>query len=162
MPKKSLKEQDVRDILQLLVKGDKTMVEVAEQFGVHRMTIMDIKAGRTWGNLDVVRPKVKKFLTDDQVMNIVTDINENPEVTYEQLADAYGVSLSTITAIRHGNTRKHLDLDFKPRRETIEPELRAKMFDMIKDGVSSPVIVKELGISRSTVERAKRKARNGS
>jgi hypothetical protein len=117
-----LSAREVREIYALLADNDLSHQQIAEDFGVSRVTVSYINSGRTWSDL---RPKDWKpsppiRTVGERAGNVKLSEEEVREIyrlawaghhTLRELGARFGVSLSQISLIKHRKEWKHLLLD---------------------------------------------------
>ena len=109
-----LTEEDVEIIFDRLREGERG-TSIARDFAVSQQTISSIATGRTWGHVTGLKPReprprmvTKAKLTEEQVKEIRRELQENGAHGRQRvLALKYGVSDTTIHAIKTGKTWSH-------------------------------------------------------
>jgi transposase len=106
-----LNNDKIDHIVELLADSDLTMEEIANSFGVSANYVTFINTGRRWAHRTggkLIRKHGKYYkLNENEVKEIISLIaGERHALT--EIAQMFGVSLSTISRIRSGERWKHL------------------------------------------------------
>lgn len=107
-----ISEEQLNNIYQALQTcQNKTMKELAKEFGISQTVIQNINSGKTYHNnslkYPIRQPKVgSKKLTNDEVQNIINEIKMNPKKSLAQIGREFQVSSKTISAINCGTIYK--------------------------------------------------------
>ena len=118
----SLSDEDVLDII---IDSKSSTKEKAQEYGVSKSTVINIRKGRTWKHVtrpttlsypkapkDYKRSSKRKY-TDDQIMEVIWSTDKLPSY----FTDKYGMSCSYISSIRSGAIFKNFSrpehLDYK-------------------------------------------------
>lgn len=98
----SLTENQVAELRRRYREGDVTYDELADEAGVHRMTVYRAVTGKQWGSVDE-RPAQsgeRRALSDEEAIRLYED-RENG-ASYKELAAEYEVSTSTVRRVVTG------------------------------------------------------------
>lgn len=101
-------EQDLKEIYNLLQnEQDLTMKKIAEKYNVWSSTIQNINLGKTYYNKDLIYPLRKpktgsKKLNQEQVINIINEIKNNPKESLASIGRRMNVKSKTISSINCG------------------------------------------------------------
>lgn len=153
---RKLKTSDVVDIM---TDTTATADELAARYGIQRQTVYNICAGRKWKHITLdpqytlrkfepVKRKVNKKLTDEQVIEIITDKVSSPA----EMAKRYNVSKYIIYSIHKRLLWKHITCDpqYTPRNFLAETKkLNVDIVTAIKnhDVTDLKSVAKEYGVS---------------
>lgn len=113
-PKAKLKPSDIVFIKQALVEGGITQAQLAAKFGVSQPVISAVKLGKMWTHVvtDHENPpwarNYKTKLSDEEV-SVIRGAILSGELTQRQLAEMFGVTQPTISAIKTGNIWRRSD-----------------------------------------------------
>ena len=167
-----LSEEEVLCILKMASDTDMTDKQIADIYGVDRITINDILTGRRWEYLGVRktfkgrRRKGEKHrgakITDKEALDIYR-LRENEDLTARIVAEMYGVSVDVIYSIWLARKWKHLGISRSAKRryrrgeDVAKAKLNSdkvisirKLFD---SGQTRTAIAEGLGVHISTVGR---------
>lgn len=99
-----LTNNDVLEIKSLLQNGTK-ITEIAEKFNVNRITINDIKLGKTWkhlGDFKLKGPVTKKY--NDSIIELIIK-DRKSGITLKAISSKYDLSTSMIQRILNGTIK---------------------------------------------------------
>lgn len=105
-------QEDINNIYNLLQFSlDLSMKQIAEQYNVYASTIQNINNGKTYYNKNLSyplrEPKTgKKKLNQQQVLNIINEIKNNPKESLASIGRRLGYSSKMISSINCGTTYK--------------------------------------------------------
>lgn len=105
-----LTEQQVREIIDLLIEGDLSSIEIAERYGVSQPSIINIKSNKTWRHIPRERihnrsvRDVGRRVSDEQVRTIRKMCSAGQ--TDVSVAEQMGVTRQVVRGIRKGLTYK--------------------------------------------------------
>lgn len=160
MPK--LTARQVRAIGECIAAGEHHTV-VAERFGVSVETVGAIKSGKRW--VDAIDPDLRARMAVAPTTTAL-DAEDARQVmaaleagrSGRSIAEEFGVSPSTVSAIKHGQAWASLDPELpsrlaeKPRRgKALTAEQAAAIKQRLADGQSTRGIATQFGVSASTV-----------
>lgn len=104
-------KEDVNDIIKMLVENKLTIKQIASLYNVYDSTIRNINNGKTYYNSDLSYPLRKltigkRKLTQEQVINIITEIKNNPRESLASIGRRLNISSKVISSINCGTTYK--------------------------------------------------------
>lgn len=105
-------QQDLDNIYYLLqFRQDIPMKKIAEQYNVYASTIQNINNGKTYYNKNfsypLRQPKTgKKKLSQQQVLNIINEIKNNPQQSLASIGRRLNLNSKTISSINCGTIYK--------------------------------------------------------
>lgn len=139
---------------QAIINDPRNHKTVADEYGLHIVTVYDIRKGKIWKNLDRSQAPVyatgNKLTDDATAQKVIDDPCSNKEASTK-----YGVPEHTVHEIRSGRRFKHLNRDNAPKYKTnrLDKETRQRIFEDPRDAKE---IANEYGIAFSTVYRIKK------
>ena len=160
---KKLVPEQVRAIAERIAAGERHSA-VAECFGVSVETVGAIKSGKRWAGAidDVFRARmaaapVGAALDASSARQIMAALEAGR--SGRSIAEEFGVSPSTVSAIKHGQAWASLDPDLParlgemPRRgKALSEQQVAEIKQRLLAGQSSRKVAAEFGVSGSTVQ----------
>lgn len=107
---RKLTEEDVKEIKNLLKKGQLSQKKISEKYGVSKTHISQIKRGIMWDNVGEDVSDINcnaKVLNEEKVREIKILLKENKS-SQKEIAEMYGVQQVTISKIKLGKTWRHV------------------------------------------------------
>lgn len=115
-------ENDLQKIYNLLLNNTNNipLKEIGEKFNLSQTTIQNINAGKSYINENLTYPLWKpvsgaKKLTNEQVLQIIQMIKNNPEKSFCQIAKELNISSKTISSINCGTIYKQKNINYPIR-----------------------------------------------
>ena len=104
-------QEDVDNIVKLLIENKMTIQEIASLYNVYDSTIRNINNGKTYKNPNLSYPlrefqTGKRKLTQEQVVNIIIEIKNNPKESLASIGRRLNIPNKTISSINCGTTYK--------------------------------------------------------
>jgi hypothetical protein len=150
-----LTKEQVLEIDLRLRNGEKDS-DLAQQYGVDRKTINDIKTGRTWSDVTgrvyvpIDRTLIKNILTKEQILEIDQRLRDGEKGN--PTAKAYGVSSATITGIKTGKSWSELTGRIYVPKQRLT---KAQVLEIDQRDENTDDLAKEYGVSSATIQRIK-------
>lgn len=120
---RSLTDIQVKEIIDLLKKGEATFQQIGEKFNVSENVIQAINIGKNYHQNNISYPiktqrvisGKRKTLKEDDLILLIKDII-NTNIPFSKLSQKYGISTSTIYNINNGKTRKKENYEYPLRK----------------------------------------------
>lgn len=122
-PNSKISEIELSEIYEALqTNTDKTLKEIAANFGVSQTIIQNINSGKRYHNDDFIYPLWKpksgsKKLTDEQIQQIILIIQQQPAKSLAQIARDFNCSPKTISGINCGIIYKQKNINYPIRKK---------------------------------------------
>lgn len=118
--KAKLTESNVRQIRSMA--STHTRTEIAEIFGVHRVTVNDVILKKTWRHIDPDWEPPATYTKDVRRRNAKLNGDKVRQIrqlykggmSQRRIADKFGISRGTVEPIVKGETWRHIDPDWEP------------------------------------------------
>ena len=119
---RKLNKNQIKEIINLLQTTQCTIQQISQQYNVTETVIQRINSGKSYHQNDIIYPIRKRItshknhtLNQSELMLLINDL-QNSNLTFNNIANKYGVSTSTIYNINAGRTRKQKNLNYPLRK----------------------------------------------
>lgn len=158
----TLDEDSIVKIKELLKTTDSALQDIANQFNTYRECISRINTGRYFFSSNEVYPlRVTRDWKQvpQEVKEEIAGLLMNTKITYKEIAQKYSVSEHLINLINTGKSNLEGNYNYPLRKanQHLTKEQEDKILKMLKENKSNIEIALEVGVSRDTVSRRKKK-----
>lgn len=134
------------------IKEGVNFSKLSNKYGIAISYISLINHGLSFRQKDEVYPLYKYYRTNDDYNELI-DLLLYSDLTLKQIAEKLNIGYSTVKKINAGTLRKDLYTDYPIRKITPQQRIAKRVQDLLMIGASNLEIIKETGISSSTISR---------
>ena len=148
--------EELESIYEELMDPSLTLSEVAEHFGVNFSVIQRINAGQTYHNDNLTYPlKQCRTLTKESLDRLTYDLKYS-NLSYKEIGDIYGISVSHVKQINAGMVWHRDYLDYPLRKMVFkgsEEDIEKIQKDLLSTSIDFEKLAMKFGCSVSTIKR---------
>lgn len=148
-----LSEEQLKELRNDLIENKIPFIDLKEKYKVSFSFISSVNHGVLWRD-DSLEYPLRKYYKDDKDYDELIDLLLNSDLSYAKIAEALGISQSTVKKINYGTLRHGMYPTYPIRKITPSQRRANLIIELLKTtDLSFDEIAKEVGASRETVRR---------
>lgn len=158
----SISDKEIVKIKKLLEETELSFQEIANQFNTYRECVSKINKGSYAYEEDRIYPiRITRDWKQipQEIKNEIAILLRDSKISFSDIAKKYQISEHSVSNINAGLSNLEGNFTYPIRRvnQHLSQEQEQQIYELLKQGVKNTEIARQVGVSRDTVSRRKKK-----